>query len=1510
MGAVLAVLYPVPSLALSNTAYNTVSVNGNVSAIALGADGTTYLGGTFTQAGPYVGMGVPLSPSTGLPVSVFPIVNGQINAVAPDGSGGRYIGGSFTRVGSFDRNNLAHIFADGTVDAAWNPNANGTVSAIAVSGATVYVGGAFTTIGVVTRNRLAAIGSDGTLQAWNPNASNNVNAIAVSGATIYVGGTFTTIGVVTRNRLAAIGTDGTLQAWNPNASNNVNAIAVSGTTIYAGGIFSTIGGVTRNLLAAIDAGSASATAWNPNVNSNVNAIAVSGTTIYVGGTFTTIGGVTRNRLAAIDATSASATAWNPNVNSNVNAIALSGTTIYAGGIFATIGGVTRNNIAAIDAGSASATAWDPNAGGSVNAIDISNSNVYIGGLMILIGGTTRNRLAAIGTDGTLQSWNPSANNNVNAIAVSGTTIYVGGTFTTIGGVTRNRLAAINAVSASATAWNPNVGLNTVSAIAVSGTNVYVGGDFTTIGALTRNRLAAIDAASATATAWNPNSNGTVSAIVVSGTTVYVGGVFTSMGGITRNSIAAIGTNGTLQSWNPNVTSNVGAIAVSGTTIYAGGLITAVGGVSRNRLVGIDAGSASATAWNPVLNSNVNAIAVSGTTIYAGGLFVTAGGVTRNRLAAIDAASASATAWDPNANSTVNALAVSGANLYVGGLFTRLGSSNVSGFAEFDLLAPVITITAPTLVSSSTITNTTIHVTDNNTLNASNVVVDPSTTAGTSGFNCTQTGASIVDCTILITSSGTLVIDATDDSNDTGTQSQNGYLVDITPPAITITAPTLVSSSTITDTTIHVTDDNAFTASNVVVDPSTTAGTSGFNCTQTGAAIVDCTIQITSSGSLVIRATDNVGNSATQTESGYVVDVTPPVIVIFAPTTSSTTDIPDTTIHVTDNDAIFAADVLVDASTTAGTNNFICTQTNAQTVDCTIVISSSGDLVINATDRAGNTATLAQNGYIVNRIGPTIIITTPTRVAHATISDTTIHVTSLANIAASSVIIDPATTASTANLQCVQTDPKTVDCTLDITSSGDLVVTATDSATNSTTETASGYVIETVPPTITITAPQKLSNTAITNTTIHVTDNYGISATDVIVDGGSTANTSSFVCTQTDGTTVDCTITVDDSGDLLISATDLAGNSASQAETGYVIVTQAPVISNIASVPTETGATITWTTDSLSSSKVTYGPDTPYTTSTAELDTSPRVTSHTVVLSNLAPCSTYHYAVQSTDAFANTATSADNTFTTSGCATPILPSGGGGNPMPPSGVIPPTGPFSVTLQGGGSDTAVTVVTLELSASSDVNRMAISRFADFHDAGIIPFARSVQWSICGASICTPGTYDVYVKFYQAYGVASPVQHLAIIYMPVFIGTIDSDKGLPISSSTNLNCHDGNLLRGTLSAVYYCANDGKRYLFPNEKTFFTWYANFQGVLRIDNKTLGGIPLGSDVTYRPGVRLLKLQSNPRVYEVFQGGELRWVSSEAVAKALFGPSWNQMIDDLPEAFFVDYKVGPPITLP
>ena len=173
--------------------------------------------------------------------------------------------------------------------------------------------------------------------------------------------------------------------------------------------------------------------------------------------------------------------------------------------------------------------------------------------------------------------------------VSGATIYAGGYFTSIGGQARNAIAALDAVTGTATAWNPNAS-SYVNALAVSGSAVYAGGDFTSIGGQARNRIAALDAVTGTATAWNPNASDPgsgVNALAVSGSTVYAGGRFSSIGGQVRNNIAALdAATGTATPWNPNANSYVKALAVSGATLYAGGQFTAIGELPQSDVAAI------------------------------------------------------------------------------------------------------------------------------------------------------------------------------------------------------------------------------------------------------------------------------------------------------------------------------------------------------------------------------------------------------------------------------------------------------------------------------------------------------------------------------------------------------------------------------------------------------------------------------------------------------------------------------------------------------------------------------------------------------------------------------------------------------------------------------------------------------------------------------------------------------------------------------------------------------------
>ncbi len=118
-------------------------------------------------------------------------------------------------------------------------------------------------------------------------------------------------------------------------------------------------------------------------------------------------------------------------------------------------------------------------------------------------------------------------------------------------------------------------------------------------------------------------------------------------------------------------------------------------------------------------------------------------------------------------------------------------------------------------------------------------------------------------------------------------------------------------------------------------------------------------------------------------------------------------------------------------------------------------------------------------------------------------------------------------------------------------------------------------------------------------------------------------------------------------------------------------------------------------------------------------------------------------------------------------------------------------------------------------------------------------------------------------------------------------------------------GDLIKGTsLSTVYYQGYDGLRYAFPNEKTYFSWHADFDDVMTISDTELAGITLGGNISVRPGTHFIKVTSDDKVYAVGRDAMLHWIETEPVAVDLAGSDWAMNVIDVPDVFFDDYTVG------
>ncbi len=150
-------------------------------------------------------------------------------------------------------------------------------------------------------------------------------------------------------------------------------------------------------------------------------------------------------------------------------------------------------------------------------------------------------------------------------------------------------------------------------------------------------------------------------------------------------------------------------------------------------------------------------------------------------------------------------------------------------------------------------------------------------------------------------------------------------------------------------------------------------------------------------------------------------------------------------------------------------------------------------------------------------------------------------------------------------------------------------------------------------------------------------------------------------------------------------------------------------------------------------------------------------------------------------------------------------------------------------------------------------------------------------------------------------------ALALAPSFVKPIVASNLIPEvapNALVKLACLGDTKADDPCRAVYFYGTDGKRHAFTNEKVFFTWYENFDSVKVISNASMSSLPLGKNVTYHPGTKMVKFQSVPTVYAVSKGGVLRAIASESVVASLYGSDWNKKIDDISDAFFGNYKMG------
>jgi len=376
-----------------------------------------------------------------LDMSFNPGANDDVYAIAVQADGKILVGGNFTALGggtgTTTRNHIGRLNPDGSLDASFNPGANGTVWALAVQAdGKILVGGGFTGLGGspstgwTPRDHIGRLNADGSLDtSFNPGAEGPIFALAVQvTGKILVGGDFSELGGAPRYNIGRLNANGSLDSFNPGSNDKVLALAAQADgKVWVGGDFIRLGGggpysgPSRYHIGRLNAdGSLDTSFVSDGANNRVSALVIQPDgKILVVGSFTTLG--------------------------------------FGGGM---VGSAPRNYIGRLNANGSLDTNFDPGAGGTsggdVRSLALQASGkILVGGYFWRLGGggtgtTTRNYIGRLNSDGSLDtSFNPGANIPINAFALQADgEILLGGAFTWLGGggsgtTMRNHIGRLN-----------------------------------------------------------------------------------------------------------------------------------------------------------------------------------------------------------------------------------------------------------------------------------------------------------------------------------------------------------------------------------------------------------------------------------------------------------------------------------------------------------------------------------------------------------------------------------------------------------------------------------------------------------------------------------------------------------------------------------------------------------------------------------------------------------------------------------------------------------------------------------------------------------------------------------------------------------------------------------------------------------------------------------------------------------------------------------------------------------
>ena len=561
------------------------------------------------------------NPSTG--IGNYSNVGGSSLVVQTNGK--VLICGGFYTVNGTNRNHIARLNANGTLDTSFSPGTGvggsyvGVNSVAIQADSKVLVGGLFETFNGTNRNNIARLNDDGSLDSsFDPGTG--VNAAVLSVATqadgkVLIGGDFATVSGTNRG-IARLNGDGSLDStFNPGTglggySPRVSSVAVqTDGKVFIGGYFTAVNGTNRNRIARLNGNGSLDTSFDPGTGANGGIATVAlqpGGRVLIVGYFTTVNGTNRNRMARLNADGSLDGDFDPGrgIESSFSSLVVQPDGKVIVGIIrlnadgsldptyvptnspsfpadlsfpgsdysiATCGAVQSDGKRLIG-GYFDSTYVDPIEGGVTqwrsyflsrfNA-DASRDTNFVQVIGYPDYGMTDTAVAvAVEPDGKVlfasrygfkrlnSNGTPDASFNASIGGVSSLLlqadgrIFIAGSFGTVNGTSRGGIARLNANGSLDNTFNPGTGANgnvTVFVLQPDG-KVLIGGEFTTFNGTNRNRISRLNADGSLDLSFDPGAgaDASVSAITLQPDgNILIGGDFLTVNGVLRPYVARL-----------------------------------------------------------------------------------------------------------------------------------------------------------------------------------------------------------------------------------------------------------------------------------------------------------------------------------------------------------------------------------------------------------------------------------------------------------------------------------------------------------------------------------------------------------------------------------------------------------------------------------------------------------------------------------------------------------------------------------------------------------------------------------------------------------------------------------------------------------------------------------------------------------------------------------------------------------------------------------------------------------